>query len=519
MATNRWRAYLTPDKRKYLRQLCNKHGDVIDAFNRLLPMETLFQCKNAFHIGVFHKLGNLHCDQVCIRELEHRLSLTINQYLVNYLENTVSFWSRVSNNGAYHITADFVEAMQGRCPKFSQRDHECLQKTLEADGLLGYLPHEAREHIYHTIVLYNLTIPSLYTFFQDWKYIGIICEVLKSLLSDDQKPRKDSLERSFQLLFSPSWSPVIQTSHNTFVSCQLPASLYRFDLAFWQLCLATMRLWAFVLIRRGRKAQRGSLEQFENVPRTSYWSLLARTARRLGFDSEQLRSLEARQPDADISMSPQYPGFTDSRRCRRRERHGIPFDDKYLLDRNSLFLSELKIDQEVINTAEGEDITTLLVRRSFFCRIFPHRQLQAVTLNRHDALPLNMTSYSGSQGGQSVFSTISMTPQNAVPEQRRTPPRHGTHLSPVPVSGGGEYGLDVLHGQQLDSRRHMLTRAEWEREVIDHVRRHFTLWEPNQLVSVDSNQLHNYRGRHLIAVGPNDDIGRLRAVRHLATRD
>lgn len=64
--TDRWRAYLTTDKRRYLRQLCNSHGGLIDAFNRLLPMESLFLGKSAFHIGVFHKLGRLHCDDVCL---------------------------------------------------------------------------------------------------------------------------------------------------------------------------------------------------------------------------------------------------------------------------------------------------------------------------------------------------------------------------------------------------------------------------------------------------------------------
>lgn len=63
---DRWRAYLTTDKRRYFRQFSNAHGGILDAFNQLLPMEFLFMGRNAFHIGVFHKLGRLHCDDVCL---------------------------------------------------------------------------------------------------------------------------------------------------------------------------------------------------------------------------------------------------------------------------------------------------------------------------------------------------------------------------------------------------------------------------------------------------------------------
>lgn len=62
--TEQWRAYLTTNKRRYLRQLSNTHGGIIDAFNQLLFMEPLFLGKHAFHIGIFHKLVNLRCDEV-----------------------------------------------------------------------------------------------------------------------------------------------------------------------------------------------------------------------------------------------------------------------------------------------------------------------------------------------------------------------------------------------------------------------------------------------------------------------
>jgi hypothetical protein len=62
--TEMWSAFMTVDKRRYYRQLCKRHGDIIEAFNQLLPLEPLFLGTNSFHLGVFHKLAALYFDEV-----------------------------------------------------------------------------------------------------------------------------------------------------------------------------------------------------------------------------------------------------------------------------------------------------------------------------------------------------------------------------------------------------------------------------------------------------------------------
>lgn len=196
------------------------------------------------------------------------------QEIINYLNDVGSFWAKLSDDCAHTIDVSFIEALQGRCPKFSQQDHEHLQRTLEPDGILGHLPIPVREQIYHTTILYTRTIPSLFTFFQDWKYIQLCVEVLTGLLTVEDRPIHCSLRKCFESLFRPR-ETIVQTGHTIFQKCLIQEHSDRFSLAYWQLWLCAMRLWPFVSVKRGRKSRKSVDERFSTASRKQYWSLLA----------------------------------------------------------------------------------------------------------------------------------------------------------------------------------------------------------------------------------------------------
>jgi hypothetical protein len=538
---DRWRAYLTTDKRRYFRQFSNAHGGILDAFNQLLPMEFLFMGRNAFHIGVFHKLGRLHCDDV----------------FINYVNDVIFFWSRASNRGAYAINTEFIEALQGRCPKFSRRDHEVLQKSLEPEGVLGSLPRPAREHVYQATVLYTRTVPSLFTFFQDWKYIQICCEVLTGLLATSARPIRDSLKKCFESLFRMPEPMVVQTGHYTFKPCLVSDPSDCFQLAYWQLWLLAMRLWPFLLLRRGRKCPKSIEERFSSAHRKGFWSLTARSARRLGFDSPHLRSLSSPEPPK-LPAAPRYGKLTGAVEETVWERYGTPFDDKYVLDRNSLFLPSLADPSELEGIGAGEDITTLLVRRSLFLRIFPSckvpMQAPADDVARESGtrphVPTGPTIHTPTPESLDVApphmppASMDLDPADVVHMRQSTSrtsspvaiqnPTHQPHLQQSSSDNNGSVfvgNIDVTHVTNPSSapnqgftvlvwdggrvlRAHTAgTKEQWILDLLGFIRHRFSLWDPETLHGVSAMDLGIYPKRQIVAISHNHSIDQLRQAR------
>ena len=63
-AVRRFWAYLTPHKRRRLKQFLEKHRELASSFNRCLPWEALWRRHRSFRIGVLHKLMSSRCDKV-----------------------------------------------------------------------------------------------------------------------------------------------------------------------------------------------------------------------------------------------------------------------------------------------------------------------------------------------------------------------------------------------------------------------------------------------------------------------
>jgi len=132
------------------------------------------------------------------------------------------------------VTASFIRELQGRCPRFSQKDHKCLQNAVRMDGPLSHLPQNAREHIYQSIIQYSRAIPSLYTFFKDLIYIKRCRDVLKKLFTDNKYLLKGQrLKNCFSTLFYLPKRSVVQTSYQLFINNGILPLEGRFLLSYW----------------------------------------------------------------------------------------------------------------------------------------------------------------------------------------------------------------------------------------------------------------------------------------------
>lgn len=447
--------------------------------------------------------------------------------MISYINDTGYFWSTITKNGEYRVTTSFIREVQGRCPRLSQRDHKCLQRALTTEGALSYLPQNAREHIYRNIIQYNHTIPSLYTLFEDLKYIKQCRDVLKKLVTGDKYlPKGQTLKKCFLKHFQASPRPIIQTNHRVFEEADgLPQNIY-FLVAYWQIWLCAMRYWPDCLTRSARKVPEAEDQCFESSLRPQFWTLMGKSALRLGFNSPRINAFASGHEELSMDSQVCYPGFTAEADREHWERYGIPYEDKHLYDRNSLFIQRLLVPQQQVGSiGAGEDITTLFVRRTLFLRLFPETKSlmqgsppqsqgspqvrQSQRLSDEPVVPTPISSALARIDHHLQRSTISTTPRNVSPSQEVEMTDHRTGPE------GGDYIVERWTPQGSETLR-TETRDNWLNILRTLQRKKYLLYEVG-LKALDGSQLAQYRGKKLIAAHPKVTHNSIRQAYGLST--
>lgn len=323
------------------------------------------------------------------------------QEILTYLDHIGDFWSSLVASGPSalkKIDADTVDALQLLAPGKCRSDAQKARGLVLGGQVFAGFDDEERRLIWNHMQEFDGLIPSLYTFFEDFKYLESCSRCVKRLIG----PSTNSVWKSMSSIFIPSegGEGVIQTSESTFRS-ERASDAERLDKGYLQVWLYAMRHYPLMppdpkndddLLA---KPERGKADD-----RVIYD--MAELARRLGFDSPEIRALTGGSPDHQIAraalLQARKPGrfrydpqqfdalvqrvvecfaaavpeeagqvcelLADSS-VSARARCGMPRMRTHKQDSPLLFFDRLHADVEVADT-----ITTFFVRRCVYFAFF-----------------------------------------------------------------------------------------------------------------------------------------------------
>ncbi|KAM4063627.1 hypothetical protein HRG_011292 [Hirsutella rhossiliensis] len=322
-----------------------------------------------------------------------------------YLRNIRKWWSGLcggSHETMCQIDSATVEALQGRAPGACRTDHDDLVARLKSGQIFGNFSELQREAMWPKVCSTSRTqlIPSLFTFFEDRKFLACAAECMKKIV--DTGPRDTiagRLEDMFTDVNQERERCVIQISDGSFGTVAGDVAL-RIDLGMRQLWLAAFRMYQD-LPTDARKKER--LAKARMKPDESALYDLASLASRLGFESEKVRKILQASPDRAIAehalLAARKPGRfqyanreqriqqvvdvfatavpmsdaeasehadTTTVRVQPPNRYGIPHHLDHERDKARLFLSKLGEAAESNQTELG----SLFIRRSVYWAYF-----------------------------------------------------------------------------------------------------------------------------------------------------
>ncbi|GLA10289.1 hypothetical protein AnigIFM60653_002384 [Aspergillus niger] len=155
-------------KHVYLRAFL-QHPSFPAAFDALLLIPGLWA---KMQLGVLHTMVSLRCDEP----------------ILSYLETIRTVWmNRIfdgSNTLPVHADAETVHALESQVPKLSEPDREYLRSRMMDDRTLfpSIDDSDTRAALWERLKQIDTPIPTLGTFFQDLRFLGIASKVMKALL-------------------------------------------------------------------------------------------------------------------------------------------------------------------------------------------------------------------------------------------------------------------------------------------------------------------------------------------------
>ncbi|KZL65378.1 hypothetical protein CT0861_10703 [Colletotrichum tofieldiae] len=295
-----------------------------------------------------------------------------------------------------------VERLQGTAPGAFSTDHDELLSDLRSGRILGNFSEQQRNELWIRIcnVSQQRLIPSLFTFFEDRKFLSTAADCMRRLTGVGSKvtvPRR--LDEMFQDTNQQTDQCILQVSQTAYVTVPGDAAT-RFDLGCRQLWLAAFREFRElpadvkkkdVLAKARRKADEITLFEFASL------------ANRLGFESDDLSNIMRASPYFEVAkrllLSARKPGqyrYPNFEKCIQRVteifetaqpvsvpemphsfemneccveppiRCGIPRDNDHDRDQTKLFLPSILLECKTGQTR----VTSFFIRRSVYLSYF-----------------------------------------------------------------------------------------------------------------------------------------------------
>jgi hypothetical protein len=203
------------------------------------------------------------------------------------------------------IDQDTVEALQLLAPGKSRTDTRTARGLVLGGQAFGEFSDEERRTIWTRMKDFDVLVPSLYTFFEDFKYLESCAHCVKRLFGPST-----SIWQSMSSMFVPqsdseddhgAGESLIQTSESTFRR-QRATDVERFETGYSQVWLFAMRHYTLMppdpkkeddLLAKPARAKPDRRAIYE----------MAELARRLGFKSTEIEVLINSSPDHQIARS------------------------------------------------------------------------------------------------------------------------------------------------------------------------------------------------------------------------
>lgn len=358
---------------------------------------------------------------------------------------------------------DSVKLLQLRAPNASRKDNQEIRENMGRGKLFPLLKDERiRGVILHNILATKRIIPSLFTFFEDLKYLEPLANSMKKLIEPMKRSAKTSVYREFQRIFTiPATQPI--GSHDELVELQLSEGEFgsshgslrqKMEFGYRQLWMYAMRHFPDLVSSPPLK-ENGQPKPL--VKEVDHGTLIrfADLAYRFGFDSPEIRKIRSENPNYQIALAflqrtkptefylydqstlesnaklisnilgtfptrnnrePQNPKVIGqylgvdylNRRC------GRPFEFDYERDKNDLFITQINTDPT--GGQDNEEISSFFVKASFYLAFFGSDNLKLM----------------GPQNSQMVGLCSAFQYRTA----KANRPLGSTTITSAPVSGG-----------------------------------------------------------------------------------
>ncbi|GKZ39270.1 hypothetical protein AbraIFM66950_012193 [Aspergillus brasiliensis] len=220
-----------------------------------------------------------------ISALQNLVSVNSDNEIVNYLGHIRHFWlSLVDGNSiaSKKIDHDTVDQLQSLSPG-SFNDAKIAKELVLRGRVFAAFSEDERIGMWARMQRFDGLIPSLYTFFEDFKYLA------------------QSTTMNHMFVAPPEGECLIQTSASSFRTTRV-SPMEQFELGYRQVWLYTMR--HYPLMPPDPKTDAKLFANSNRAEADEYTVCeMARLAYRLGFRSTEIEELVNRSPDREIART------------------------------------------------------------------------------------------------------------------------------------------------------------------------------------------------------------------------